>query len=111
MMGRSICNCIGVHWRATNNPRHIMCYIEAESESLYHGGIFIFEAFLDYEYPMVPPRINWLTPIYHPNIRYFAVPCIDILGPKCNVFIVLPLYEKTHAACLHPINPLSTCCS
>jgi ubiquitin-protein ligase len=38
-------------------------YDKASSE-----GIFKLELFLPEEYPMVPPRVRFLTKIYHPNI-------------------------------------------
>ena len=32
------------------------------------GGIFKLELFLPEEYPMAPPKVRFLTKIYHPNI-------------------------------------------
>ena len=32
------------------------------------GGIFRLELFLPEEYPMAPPKVRFLTKIYHPNI-------------------------------------------
>lgn len=31
-------------------------------------GIFRLELFLPEEYPMAPPKVRFLTKIYHPNI-------------------------------------------
>jgi ubiquitin-conjugating enzyme E2 N len=34
----------------------------------YKGGQFKLELFLPEEYPMAPPKVRFLTKIYHPNI-------------------------------------------
>lgn len=36
--------------------------------SVIIGGIFKLELFLPEEYPMSPPKVRFLTKIYHPNI-------------------------------------------
>ena len=38
-------------------------------------GVFRLELFLPEEYPMAPPKVRFLTKIYHPNIgeSYFAL--------------------------------------
>jgi ubiquitin-protein ligase len=35
------------------------------------GGVFKLELFLPEEYPMSPPKVRFLTKIYHPNIGTF----------------------------------------
>ena len=41
-------------------------------------GVFRLELFLPEEYPMAPPKVRFLTKIYHPNIgeSYFALSTI-----------------------------------
>ena len=34
----------------------------------YLDGVFRLELFLPEEYPMAPPKVRFLTKIYHPNI-------------------------------------------
>ena len=34
----------------------------------YPDGIFKLELFLPEEYPMAPPKVRFMTKIYHPNI-------------------------------------------
>src|ERR1700744_1347060 len=36
--------------------------------SIIAGGVFKLELFLPEEYPMSPPKVRFLTKIYHPNI-------------------------------------------
>lgn len=54
--------------------------------SLRAGGIFKLELFLPEDYPMTPPKIRFLTKIFHPNIDKLGRICLDVL--KSNIFDV-----------------------
>jgi ubiquitin-conjugating enzyme E2 D/E len=53
--------------------------IEGPHESPYEGGIFELDIFLPLDYPFSPPKIQFTTKIYHPNINSSGAICVDIL--------------------------------
>lgn len=46
---------------------------------IYEGGVFEIEITITRKFPYMPPKVRWITPIWHPNIRGEKV-CIGILG-------------------------------
>jgi len=63
------------------NPRHFDVTIVGPKGSCYENGVFKLELFLPKDYPMVAPKVHFLTPIYHPNIDRVGRICLDVLKP------------------------------
>ena len=46
---------------------------------VHTGGVFKLELFLPDDYPMTPPKIRFLTKIFHPNVDKLGRICLDVL--------------------------------
>lgn len=57
-------------WQAT---------IMGPEKSPYEGGVFYLDIFFPEDYPYKPPRVAFMTRIYHPNINSSGGICLDIL--------------------------------
>mmetsp|Transcript_15057 Transcript_15057/g.17038 ORF Transcript_15057/g.17038 Transcript_15057/m.17038 type:complete len:167 (+) Transcript_15057:345-845(+) len=66
----------------TDNLRHFNVILSGPSETPYEDGVFSLELFLPADYPMAPPKVRFLTRIYHPNIDKLGRICLDILKDK-----------------------------
>lgn len=58
------------HWEAM---------IMGPSDSPYQGGVFKLNINFPIDYPFKPPKIVFITKIYHPNINSNGAICLDIL--------------------------------
>ncbi|RCI08600.1 hypothetical protein L249_4732 [Ophiocordyceps polyrhachis-furcata BCC 54312] len=69
-----------------DNLRYFDVQIHGPSQSPYEGstlrGIFKLELFLPDDYPMTPPKIRFLTKIFHPNVDKLGRICLDVLKSK-----------------------------
>ncbi len=65
-----------------SNARLFSVVILGPEESPYASGKFKLELFLPEDYPMAPPKVRFLTRIYHPNIDRLGRICLDILKEK-----------------------------
>ncbi|KAJ5825265.1 Ubiquitin carrier protein [Penicillium riverlandense] len=69
-----------------DNLRYFDVSIHGPAQSPYEGGIFRLELFLPDDYPMTPPKIRFLTKIYHPNIDRLGRICLDVLKSENFLF-------------------------
>ncbi|KAI3390016.1 hypothetical protein SNEBB_007604 [Seison nebaliae] len=64
------------------NARHFKCVLDGPMQTPYEERKFELELFVPERYPMDPPKVRFLTKIYHPNIDKLGRICLDILKDK-----------------------------
>ena len=52
---------------------------QLQGDSPYSGGVFFLAIHFPTDYPFKPPKVNFTTRIYHPNINSNGSICLDIL--------------------------------
>jgi len=62
-----------------NDYFHWTASIMGPPDSPYEGGVFFLDLTFPTDYPFKPPKINFTTKIYHPNINSNGSICLDIL--------------------------------
>ena len=50
-----------------------------QGDSPFQGGLFFLSIHFPTDYPFKPPKVNFTTRIYHPNINSNGSICLDIL--------------------------------
>ena len=58
------------HWQAT---------IMGPADSPYAGAVFFVLIHFPPDYPFKPPKVNFQTKVYHPNVNSHGSICLDIL--------------------------------
>lgn len=87
------------------NARLFSVVIVGPEESPYAGGQFRLELFLPEDYPMAPPKVRFLTRIYHPNIDRLGRICLDILKDKWSPALQIRTVLLSIQALLSAPNP------
>jgi len=88
-----------------DNLRYFSVIMAGPSASAYDKGIFKLELFLPEEYPMAPPKVRFLTKIYHPNIDRLGRICLDILKDKWSPALQIRTVLLSIQALLSAPNP------
>uniref|UniRef100_A0A8C4X7L7 Ubiquitin-conjugating enzyme E2 T n=1 Tax=Erpetoichthys calabaricus TaxID=27687 RepID=A0A8C4X7L7_ERPCA len=66
-------------WQNEDKIDQLEAQIVGGSNTPYEGGVFKLEIIIPERYPFEPPKMRFLTPIYHPNIDTAGRICLDAL--------------------------------
>jgi ubiquitin-protein ligase len=75
------------HWQAT---------IMGPGDSPYSGGVFFLAIHFPTDYPFKPPKVNFTTRIYHPNINSNGSICLDILRDQWSPALTISKGKNDH---------------
>tara|TARA_B100001142_G_C14278681_1_gene633965 strand:- start:968 stop:1411 length:444 start_codon:yes stop_codon:yes gene_type:complete len=84
------------HWTAT---------IIGPAGSVYEGGIFNLSIEFPPNYPFKPPKIRFITRIYHPNINMSGGICLDILKDQWSPALTISKVLISICSLLDDPNP------
>jgi ubiquitin-conjugating enzyme E2 D/E len=75
------------------------------TDSPYAGGMFNLEIHFSNDYPFKPPKLTFLTKIYHPNISPSGAICLDILKDKWSPALTIAKVLLSISSLLTDPNP------
>ncbi|OIR59066.1 MAG: ubiquitin-conjugating enzyme E2 [Amphiamblys sp. WSBS2006] len=84
---------------------HFKVFMDGPEGSPYEEGIFEIEVFFPEKYPMCPPRLLFVTKIFHPNIDKVGRVCLDILDENWSPALQLRSVLLSVQALLSTPNP------
>ena len=84
------------HWQAT---------IMGPPDSNYTGGVFFLTIQFPTDYPFKPPKVNFTTKIYHPNINSNGSICLDILRDQWSPALTISKVLLSICSMLTDANP------
>ncbi|KAI0398030.1 putative glutaryl-CoA dehydrogenase [Xylariaceae sp. FL0594] len=84
------------HWQAT---------IMGPTDSPYSGGVFFLAIHFPTDYPFKPPKVNFTTRIYHPNINSNGSICLDILRDQWSPALTISKVLLSICSMLTDPNP------
>ena len=84
------------HWTAT---------ITGPVNTPYHGGLFFLDIRFPANYPFKPPKIKFITKIYHCNINSGGGICLDILKDQWSPALTINKVLLSICSLLDEPNP------
>lgn len=73
--------------------------------SVYEGGVFRIRLVLPTDYPFHPPKVTFMTKVYHCNISTCGRICLDILDKKWNPSLTITKVLLSISSLLVDCNP------
>ncbi|MDP2436800.1 MAG: ubiquitin-conjugating enzyme E2 [archaeon] len=84
------------HWTAT---------IMGPENSPFQGGVFFLNIHFPQDYPFKPPKLQFTTRIYHPNINSNGSICLDILKDQWSPALTISKVLLSICSLLTDANP------
>jgi ubiquitin-conjugating enzyme E2 D/E len=84
------------NWKAT---------IMGPDDSPYQGGLFFLNIHFPTDYPFKPPKVQFTTKIYHPNINANGGICLDILKDQWSPALTISKVLLSICSLLTDPNP------
>jgi ubiquitin-conjugating enzyme E2 D/E len=75
------------------------------ADSPYQGGVFRLEIHFPSDYPFKPPKVIFLTKIYHPNVSSNGAICLDILKDNWSPALTIGKVLLSICSLLTDANP------
>ncbi|TPX69726.1 hypothetical protein CcCBS67573_g06766 [Chytriomyces confervae] len=97
------------HWHVSSDWQFLqtiyLTIMLIVSDSPYSGGVFFLTIHFPTDYPFKPPKINFTTRIYHPNINSNGSICLDILKDQWSPALTISKVLLSICSMLTDPNP------
>jgi ubiquitin-protein ligase len=77
------------------NPYHLRGSIRGPKDSPYFGGLFELDIHIPADYAFKPPKISFLTEVYHPFVSARGI--IGLVSRQDAPIVVRPFASTIHA--------------
>jgi ubiquitin-conjugating enzyme E2 D len=78
------------------------------SDSPFQGGVFYLSIKIPTNYPFKPPKVAFVTRIYHPDIHSKGFICLDILKEEWSPALTIRKVLLSIRALMTDVNPYDT---